>query len=220
MRIPLQLLIWGIAGVLALPAAPDAEPQSTAPEIDPASLPVPATLEAAHARLEELLSKDELRRIDSMASEQRTIVYHFTLGTWIRHNWLTDSASPLLLHLQRLGFTSYEDMSGILLETLWCKRHKKPFQLEKRVAYFAQYWKAVESPPATTVDPRDRSSIEWKGSLRLDSRQPFRYDGAPRYLHVGQSRTTRRWVVYEHDRGAFLPDAKTLARIRREFRQR
>ena len=104
---------------------------------------IPTTLAEAHAELERDFPAEELKKIDAMKSEDEMIEYHFGLGMGIRNSWGLWGGSPLSKHMQELGFTHADDMSGVILETFWCKRHGKPFRLKERAAEYAAYWEAA-----------------------------------------------------------------------------
>lgn len=106
--------------------------------------PIPTTLAEAHVALERILPADELSKIDSMKSERDMIEYHHGFGTWIRNNWRLWRGGPLASHMEKLGFSHPDDMSGVILNTFWCKRHGKDFRLKQRAAETAQYWKAAQ----------------------------------------------------------------------------
>ena len=116
-------------------------------KVEPTDAPkkrIPTTLSEAHAELERILPAEELAKIDAMESEDGMIEYHFDLGIGIRNSWGLWGGSPLSKHMQQLGFTHPDDMSGAILETFWCKRHGKPFRLKERAAEYATYWDAAQ----------------------------------------------------------------------------
>jgi hypothetical protein len=95
---------------------------------------MPTTLSEAHAELERVLPPEELAKIDAMPSEGGMIEYHFGLGADIRNRWGLWRGSPLAKHMQGLGFTHPDNMSGVILATFWCKRHGQDFRLRERAA--------------------------------------------------------------------------------------
>lgn len=171
-------------------------------------VPPPKTLEETHLELDKLLPKEELAKIDAMKTEEEMIVeYHFSLGMSMRNSWGLWGGGPLAEHMNKLGFHHPDDISGVILETFWCKRHKKDFRLKERAAYYDTYWKASASPPDTAKDPQDGSDVEWKMSLGDGD------DKSPRMIHVGKSKKTGRWLAYEYDKGIYTPDAALMKRI-------
>ncbi|NLZ06881.1 MAG: hypothetical protein GXY19_17070 [Phycisphaerae bacterium] len=105
----------------------------------------PASLAEAHARLERMLSPKELAKIDAMDSEDGMIRYHFSLGLGIRNAWGLWAGSALARHMQELGFTHPDEMSGTILETFWCKRHARDFRLEERATGYKKRREAEEN---------------------------------------------------------------------------
>jgi len=208
-RIVTFILLFAVGSPLvadekkSAPAMPTAKEQPK--EAEP---PAPKTLDEAHERLEKLLPKEELAKIDAMKSEDEMIEYHFGLGMGIRNNWGLWGGGPLAQHMKKLGFTRPDNMSGVILETFWCKRHQKDFRLKERAAFYAAYWKVAADPPQTAKDPKDGSEVDWNMSFGADSD-----DSTPRQIHVGKSKKTGRWLAYEFDKGVYEPDAALLKRI-------
>jgi hypothetical protein len=104
---------------------------------------IPTTLAEAHAELERQLSPQDLAEIDAMKSEDEMIKYHFGLGMGIRNSWGLWAGGPLAKHMQELGFTHPDDMSGVILGTFWCKRHGQDFRLKERAEKYRTYWEAA-----------------------------------------------------------------------------
>jgi hypothetical protein len=207
-RITILILLLVVGRQLC--AAEKAVPakQLATEQTEKAQAPPPKTLEEAHQQLEKLFPKDELAKIDAMKSESEMIEYHFGLGMGMRNSWGLWGGGPLAQHMNKLGFHHPDDMSGVILETFWCKRHNKDFRLKERVAFNEAYWKAAANPPETAKDPKDGSKVEWNMSLGAGD------DKSPRQIHVGKSKKTGRWLAYEHDKGVYEPDAALLKRIK------
>jgi hypothetical protein len=123
------LLVWMIAG---------------AAQAQTAETKIPQTLAEAHTALERLFTAEELAEIDRMKSEAEMVKYHFSLGMSIRNSWGLRRGSPLAKHLHELGFIHPDDMSGVVLETFWCKRHQQPFRLKEKAQVCRAFWEAVQ----------------------------------------------------------------------------
>jgi hypothetical protein len=206
-RISIFYLVFVVA--LSLPAADKKGDTPKPATAEPAGeeAPPPKTLEEAHQQLEKLFGKDELAKIDAMKSEEEMIMYHFGLGMGMRNSWGLWGGGPLAEHMNKLGFHHPDDMSGVILETFWCKRHKKDFRLKERSHYYAAYWKAAANPPETAKDPNDNSDVIWKMSFGITDEK------TPRQIHVGKSKKTGRWLAYEHDKGVYEPDEALMKDI-------
>jgi hypothetical protein len=129
--VSLLIVLWSCSVVVS---AQEANQTSS-----PAEPNIPTTLAEAYAALERMLSPETLAEIDAMASEDDMIQYHMGLGTGLRNSWGLWHGSALAKHLQELGFTHPDDMSGVILETFWCKRHGQPFRLEERAAAYKKF---------------------------------------------------------------------------------
>ncbi|GEP44483.1 DUF6794 domain-containing protein [Brevifollis gellanilyticus] len=176
--------------------------------------PSPKTLEEAHLQLEKLLAKDVLAKIDAMKSEKEMIEFHLGLGMGMRNGWGLWGGGPLAQHMRKLGFHHPDDMSCVILETFWCRRHGKDFRLKERADDYAAYWKAVADPPESAKDPKDGSEVVWKMSFGADSDDRK----TVRQIHVGKSKKTGRWLAYEHDKGVYEPHPQLLKQITEHYK--
>jgi hypothetical protein len=105
---------------------------------------IPPTLAEAHTELERLLPPETLAEIDAMSSEKDMIKYHFSWGLNMRNGWGLWAGSPLAKHLQELGFTHPDAMSGVILATFWRKRHGQDLNLEELKAAAKKAAEAAE----------------------------------------------------------------------------
>lgn len=211
----LAILIFGLvtlplgsASVMAADQNGKGKPGAPQKESLKAEKSVPKTLDEAHIELERIFSKAELAKIDAMKSEDDMIEYHFSLGMGLRNDWgLWSGDSLLAKQMRTLGFSHPDDISGVILSTLWCKRHGKPFRLEERASYYKAYWKAAADPPKSARDPKDSSKITWSMSFGTGDGEK------PRQIHIGKSQKTGRWLAYEYDKGVYVPDEELMKRI-------
>lgn len=168
---------------------------------------VPTTLAEAHAQLEKQLPEEELRKIDAMKSEDDMIEYHFGLGMGIRNSWGLWGPSPLAEHMRELGFTHADDMSSVILETFWCKRHGKDFRIKEQADYCKAYWAQSRLPDEKVVDPADNSKVKWT--------RAYSVEGPPyRVIYIGRSKASGRLLAFEHTTGVYVPDEKLLQYLR------
>lgn len=123
---------------------------------------IPTTLAEAHVELERILSAQELAKIDAMPSEDDMIQYHFSLGLSIRNGWGLWRGGPLAKHMAELGFTHADAMSGVILETSWCKRHGQDFRLEERAAL---HKKSMEAALRAEAEEKTRIAVA-KAAIR------------------------------------------------------
>ncbi len=197
-----MLLCMGMVSLLSAQNPPDDAKEHTAQHI-------PTTLEEAHQALEKTLDKETLQAIDAMGSEDEMIKFHFGLGRSLRNDWGLWKGSPLADDLRKKGFNHPDDMSSVILNTFWCKRHNKPFDLKARAEAYDLYWRSQKKPGADIKDPRDSSDIQW-ANFTLSLQTP---NGHGYTVHVGKSKTTGAWVAYDCIKGAYAPDDTLLGRI-------
>lgn len=111
----------------------------------------PNTLEESHTFLEKLLGDEDITFIDKMVDVQDMCKYHFTLGRKIRNDWGLWAGGPLKDYMNGLGFYHPDDISATILDTFWCKRHQKPFDLEIKAEYYRQYWENTQTEKNFTI---------------------------------------------------------------------
>ena len=98
-------------------------------------------LDEAHSRLEKDLDEKTLQEIDSLESKDDMILYHHSIGMYIRNNYgLWSADSELCRYLLELGFRHPDDMSSAILESFWCKRHGVEYDLDAEIKKYAEYW--------------------------------------------------------------------------------
>lgn len=105
--------------------------------------------------------------------------------------------------MKQLGFTHADDMSSVILETFWCKRHGKDFKIEERVAYYKACWKENKWPDRSVVDPSDQSKVRWSKAFKAEGR-------LHRMIYIGRSEDTGRLLAFENSVGVYVPDSKLL----------
>lgn len=102
-------------------------------------------LDEAHSRLEKELDEKTLREIDSLESKDDMILYHHSIGMYIRNNYgLWSADSELFSYLRGLGLRHPDDMSSVILESFWCKRHGVEYDLSGEVKKYKEYWELVQ----------------------------------------------------------------------------
>jgi hypothetical protein len=75
-------------------------------------------------------------------TEEMVIKYHHGLGTSIRNGFgLWGRKTEIAKWFSKKGVLHPDDMSGIVLHSLWRKLHKKPINFKEQVKYYQDYWK-------------------------------------------------------------------------------
>jgi len=108
---------------------------------------VPSNLDQALEIIENGLSQEDIEFIKSHESHEA----HFSLGMWLRNNWsLWQEETNLAQWFRKtLGLGHADDMSGIILDSLWRKIRGEPINLDEQVQYYKDYWKEQGIDPLT-----------------------------------------------------------------------
>jgi hypothetical protein len=100
---------------------------------------VPADLEAALAVLIETLTPEEAANLKSIP-EGEMARFHHGAGRNLRNEWGLWGDSPLKRYFVGLGIEHADDMSGIIMDSLWRRVNGKPIRLEEQVQFYKDYW--------------------------------------------------------------------------------
>lgn len=69
---------------------------------------------------------------------------HFTIGRWIRNNWILGKRDTALVqYFNELGIYHPDDMSSIILTSLYRKLTGKAIDLDEQVEKYKSYWKPI-----------------------------------------------------------------------------
>ena len=162
----------------------------------------PTPLDKVHEELERILDPETLSEIDSLESADEMISYHHSIGMMLRNEFgLWKRNSELYGYLYNMGLRHPDDMSSVVLESFWARRHGADYNMEEKVKYYVQYWEDAERrekeekeryskalsfiwsnmPVLDFVDVKvpeiSLPSIQDEGSVSLCARYLARYDG-------------------------------------------
>ncbi len=101
---------------------------------------IPKNLDDCFVQLEKILQPADLEKM-KVGSEKDMILYHRSLGLWMRNNWGLWSGSRLKQYFNELGIHHPDDMSGIILDSFWRHLHGQPIRLEEQIKSYQDYWK-------------------------------------------------------------------------------
>jgi len=77
---------------------------------------IPKNLEDCFVQLDKQLPKVAKTEMLSLKGKDDMILYHLSLGMWMRNNWGLHGGSRLLVYFKNRGFSDPEDISGTILE--------------------------------------------------------------------------------------------------------
>ncbi len=168
---------------------------------------IPRDLEDALRTLQARLHPRVLQHIrDSVPTAEDMSALHMSIGLGLRNEWGLWAGSRLAIFFNQIGIMHPDDMSGVLLTSLWRRMHGQPLRVEQQVQYHQRYWAVVAEPSSYKV-------AECAGELRLASTR-VDLDSMPRATHFAQCDGTAEWWAYELDRGWFRPDTTMLNDLR------
>ena len=102
-------LLWGYPGLVAVHADENKE-----------AVYIPKNLEDAHQELEKILKPEDIEKM-KRGTEKDMSSYHHNLGRWLRNNWGLWKGDRLSKYFNNIGVHHPDDISGIILDTFWCK---------------------------------------------------------------------------------------------------
>jgi hypothetical protein len=109
---------------------------------------VPSDLDQALDVLDKSLDDNDIEYIMEHAEPDGM---HFGIGMWLRNNWSLWQPETNLAQWfrQNLGLGHADDMSGIILDSLWRRVRGEPIDLDGQVKFYKDYWKKQKIDPLT-----------------------------------------------------------------------
>lgn len=168
---------------------------------------IPRDLEDALRTLQARLDPRVLQYIrDSVPTAKDMSALHMSIGLGLRNEWGLWAGSRLAIYFNQIGIMHPDDMSGVLLTSLWRRVHGQPLRVDQQVQYHQRYWAVMADPSTYKVD--ECADELRPTSIRVD------LDSMPRATHFAQCDGTAEWWAYELDRGWFRPDTTMLKDLR------
>jgi hypothetical protein len=98
----------------------------------PNQILIPKDLDSALKELKTMLTPELLQKMKK-GTEDDMIEYHFGLGMWLRNNWSLWGGSQLAEWFKTKGVSHPDNMSGVILNSLWRDLNGKPLELDKQL---------------------------------------------------------------------------------------
>jgi len=140
---------------------------------------IPADLMDAIHHLACTLAPDVLDEMHK-SREDEMVRWHWGLGTRIRNHWL-QSDSPLLREMVDRGLIHKDDMSGVILISLWRHLHGKPLRIDDQVRHYQEFWAYQEALPNMKCpdgsEPK-KSTQAFSGERNSSGLRPFKRGSA------------------------------------------
>ena len=136
---------------------------------------LPPVLAKVHEEWERLLPPEKLAEIDAMESEGELIKYHNpSLGISVQERWGKAVQNSYYKHVRELRYIHGESITGVLLQTFWCRRHGKPLRVSDHAAQHAAYWvknRTDDAEEEKRVESAKKKMRSMMMGLALDSRE-------------------------------------------------
>src|SRR5277367_2419498 len=100
---------------------------------------VPETFEAALIGLKKIIENakpDEKEAFLNDPEDDACGRLHFGLGMWLRNNWGLWGGGALQTWFNSKGIKHADDMSGILITTVYRQLHNQPIDLDRQIVYY------------------------------------------------------------------------------------
>lgn len=169
----------------------------------PSASAPPQSLDQALDILARELPAETIAHI-KQSSEADMIEYHFTLGLAMRNCWGLWSSGPLYNYFHKLGLFHPDDMSGVILTSLWRRIHEQPLELTEQIKYYKEYWRLSRDP-----DPKSNSHCP-SGIITTLSGSPDATTPEMRGVHMGKCCKDGKVWAYHVDKGWYPADIKLL----------
>jgi hypothetical protein len=101
---------------------------------------IPKNLDEAIQQLDLIFDDTTKVNIMKMSELEFTGKTHFTTGMWIRNKWGLWEGKELALFFNELGIYHPDDMSAIILTCYLRHQQGKPYELNKQVRFYQEYW--------------------------------------------------------------------------------
>jgi len=101
----------------------------------------PQTLDEAITQLDLIFHDTVKAQILTMTEDEFLSNTHMSTGMWIRNNWGLWRGKQLAKYFNDLGIYHPDDMSGIILRSYYRHLSNKPYDLDKQIEYYKEYWK-------------------------------------------------------------------------------
>jgi hypothetical protein len=132
---------------------------------------IPRDLQQAVERLKAEMAPSNLSQFKNLPEAEAVENFHLTTGSWIRNHWIkARSDSPLTQWFLRLGIKNPDDMSAIVLCSLWRTLHEQPIKLDEQLAN-CRKGELYDAPQIT--ERRPVSKAVWDAQLTSAGGQTF-----------------------------------------------
>ncbi|TFF39125.1 DUF6794 domain-containing protein [Mucilaginibacter psychrotolerans] len=111
---------------------------------------VPANLNEVFAYLDNDWNAVHRLQFKTMPESEAVSSEHFSMGLWIRNNWIRGNRNPpLIKYFKSIGLYNPDDISSVILLSYHRKLNNKPLNIKAQVDEYTAYWKTTGDCNAT-----------------------------------------------------------------------
>ncbi len=121
----------------------------------------PKDVEEAVKHLIATLEPDFLDKARRTSEEEFAGLQQMELGLWMRNNWGLWEGSHLRDYFNKLGIHHPDDMSSILLCSLWRKLNNIPIKLQDQIQCWKDWWQEREKLEQQSGDEKLKLLPNW-----------------------------------------------------------
>jgi len=125
-----------------VPPLPAGPPPRSLPDA-----PIPKTFDEAILTLRQRMPAEVVMAFRRAPDAGIASDYHESLGRWLRNYWGLWAHGPLYQDIQRHGVDEPEEMSELLLSSVWRQLHEEAMTVDEHVAAHRRYWREHTPPP-------------------------------------------------------------------------
>lgn len=106
---------------------------------------IPETLEECYSKLDSVLSESE-KKVLKDSSKEQLASYHFSLGLWIRNNWIRPTDSRIAKVFLDKGIPHPDDMSKMIIEGYYNHLNGKPYKINNisnKTPSYLSWWVVI-----------------------------------------------------------------------------
>jgi len=127
----------------------------------------PKNLEECNIYFDKHLKTKDIKYIKNLAADE-TYKLHFSLGLYIRNNWIYGERDPeLVKFLIDAGLHAPDDMSGIIIKNYWHHLNNTPFDLQGEIDYYNNYWTKI-AEAQKSMDHNISKTREYFGKIFIN----------------------------------------------------
>ena len=159
-----QLIIFALSVLFVACGEKKGEPVKL--QADHQTFSTPAVIVEAIDEIVSGLTEEEKKAIVEMDDEDDMSMYHHGWGAGFRNSLGLWGDTELSQAFKEIGIWHADDMSSILLESIWRRVHNQELNMEEQVGFYKVYW-LENKTLLDEVCPECSETLNWRQSFPL-----------------------------------------------------